>query len=251
MMKVLITGASSGIGRDMARVLSEKGYDLVLIGRNVERLNQIKNELEKNSSVETISLDLSIKENCIKLHEMVKDVDILINNAGFGVFGKFVDTDLEKELNMLDTNITAVHILTKLYLKDMQEKNKGRILNVASVGGFMPGPLMDAYYASKSYIVKLSEGIRAELKKDKSNVKISVLCPGPVDTNFNNTAGVKFNAPSLSSEYVARYTIEKMLKNKFMILPGISAKFLKVICKIIPNNILSKFVFYVQERKTR
>ena len=251
MMKVLITGASSGIGRDMARVLSEKGYDLVLIGRNVERLNQIKNELEKNSNVETISLDLSIKENCIKLHEMVKDVDILINNAGFGVFGKFVDTDLEKELNMLDTNITAVHILTKLYLKDMQEKNKGRILNVASVGGFMPGPLMDAYYASKSYIVKLSEGIRAELKKDKSNVKISVLCPGPVDTNFNNTAGVKFNAPSLSSEYVARYTIEKMLKNKFMILPGISAKFLKVICKIIPNNILSKFVFYVQERKTR
>ena len=251
MMKVLITGASSGIGRDMARVLSEKGYDLVLIGRNVERLNQIKNELEKNSSVETISLDLSIKENCIKLHEMVKDVDILINNAGSGVFGKFVDTDLEKELNMLDTNITAVHILTKLYLKDMQEKNKGRILNVASVGGFMPGPLMDAYYASKSYIVKLSEGIRAELKKDKSNVKISVLCPGPVDTNFNNTAGVKFNAPSLSSEYVARYTIEKMLKNKFMILPGISAKFLKVICKIIPNNILSKFVFYAQERKTR
>ncbi len=251
MMKVLITGASSGIGRDMARVLSEKGYDLVLIGRNVERLNQIKNELEKNSNVETISLDLSIKENCIKLHDMVKDVDILINNAGFGVFGKFVDTDLEKELNMLDTNITAVHILTKLYLKDMQEKNRGRILNVASVGGFMPGPLMDAYYASKSYIVKLSEGIRAELKKDKSNVKISVLCPGPVDTNFNNTAGVKFNAPSLSSEYVARYTIEKMLKNKFMILPGISAKFLKVICKIIPNNILSKFVFYVQERKTR
>ena len=237
MMKVLITGASSGIGRDMARVLSEKGYDLVLIGRNVERLNQIKNELEKNSNVETISLDLSIKENCIKLHDMVKDVDILINNAGFGVFGKFVDTDLEKELNMLDTNITAVHILTKLYLKDMQEKNRGRILNVASVGGFMPGPLMDAYYASKSYIVKLSEGIRAELKKDKSNVKISVLCPGPVDTNFNNTAGVKFNAPSLSSEYVARYTIEKMLKNKFMILPGISAKFLKVICKTYYQNL--------------
>lgn len=248
-MKALITGASSGIGRDMARVLAKKGYDLVLIGRNVERLEQIKNEL-KESNVQTMSLDLSIKENCIKLHQEVKDVDILINNAGFAVFGKFIETDLEKELTMINTNVTAVHILTKLYLKDMQEKNSGRILNVASVAGFMPGPLMDAYYASKSYVIRLSQAIKAELKRDKSNVKISVLCPGPVDTNFNNVAGVKFNAPSLSSEYVAKYSIDQMFKNKFMILPGKEAKLLRIISKFVPSSFIAKCVFGVQERKT-
>lgn len=249
-MKALITGASSGIGRDMARVLAKKGYDLILVARNTEGLQQIKEEL-KNVDVQTISLDLSNKDNCINLCETIKDIDILINNAGFGVFGKFTQTDLEKEINLINTNITAVHILTKLYLKQMQEKNKGYILNVASIAGLMPGPLMDAYYASKSYVIKLSEGIRAELKKDKSNIKISVLCPGPVNTNFNNVAGVKFNTHSLSSEYVARYAIEKMLNNKFMIIPGFSIKFLRIISKIVPNNIISKFVFKVQERKNK
>ena len=120
-----------------------------------------------------------------------------------------------------NTNITAVHILTKLYFQDMIKKNSGHILNVGSIAGFMPGPLMEAYYASKAYVVRLSEGIRAELQKTKSNVKISVLCPGPVDTNFNSVAGVKFSLYSLSSEKVARYTVKKMLQNKFLIVPGI------------------------------
>ena len=113
----------------------------------------------------------------------------------------------------------------------------------------MKEPLMEAYYASKAYVVRLTEGIRAELKKSKSNVKISLLCPGPVNTNFNNVAGVKFNLYSLSSEKVAKYTVEKMLKNKFMIVPGLGIKILRVVSKISPNNITSKVVYLMQERK--
>ena len=247
-MKALITGASSGIGRDMARQLDEKGYDLVLVSRDKEKLEEVKNSL-KGANIQTIAMDLANSENCKHLYETVKDIDILINNAGFGVFGNFTETDLNKEISLINTNITAVHILTKLYLQDMVKRNSGHILNVASIAGFMPGPLMEAYYASKAYVVRLSEGIRAELKKYKSKVKISLLCPGPVNTNFNNVAGVKFNLYSLSSEKVAKYAIDKMLKNKFIIVPGIGIKVLRVLAKISPNNITSKFVYLMQERK--
>ncbi len=246
-MKALITGASSGIGRDMARELAKKGYDLVIVARNEKNLLELKEELKTN--VEVIAMDLSNSQNCKSLYNQVKDVDILINNAGFGTFGKFLKTDLDKEINLINTNITAVHILTKLYLKDMKKKNAGHILNVASIAAFMPGPLMAAYYSSKAYVLRLSEAIREELRKDKSKVKISVLCPGPVNTNFNNVADVKFNLHSLSSQYVAKYAVEKMIKNKFIITPGITIKFLRVISKISPNNITTKFVYKMQERK--
>ncbi len=246
-MKALVTGASSGIGRDIARELSKKGYDLVIVARNKERLEELKQELK--TKVEVISLDLSKKENCMKLHEEVKDIDVLINNAGFGDFGKFVDTDIEKEIQMIELNITSVHLLTKLYLKDMVNKNQGRILNVASIAGFMPGPLMATYYATKNYIVRLSEAIREELKKQKSDVKISILCPGPVKTNFNNVANVKFELHSLTSEYVAQYAVKEMLKNKFYIVPGLTIKVLKFLSKITPTPILAKCTYQMQKRK--
>lgn len=243
-MKVLITGASSGIGRDMAKCFAKKGYELILVSRDVEKLEKVKEEI-KNVKVETISMDLSIEENCKKLYEQNKDIDILVNNAGFGVHGLFTDTDLQKELNMIKTNVTAYHILTKLYLKDMKEKNKGKILNVASIAGYMPGPLMGGYYATKSYVVTLSESIREELKKQKSNVQISILCPGPVDTNFNNVAEGKFNINSLSSDYVAEYTVKKFLKGKFLIIPGKLMKVGKFLAKITPRNIVAKIIYYV------
>ena len=169
-MKVLITGASSGIGRDLARVLASKGYNLVLVARNQEQLEKLAEELrEKNKiKVETIAMDLSVVENCKELHKKVKDVDILINNAGFGDCGNFTKTSLDKEINMINTNITAYHILMKLYLIDMKAKGEGKILNVASIAGFMPGPLMATYYATKAYIVRISESVREELKKEKS-----------------------------------------------------------------------------------
>ena len=251
-MKALITGASSGIGRDISRELAKRGYDLILVARNIDKLNEVKSSIQ-NVNVEIIQMDLSIYENCKKLYTQVEneEIDILINNAGFGVFGKFDETDLDKEIQLINTNIMAVHALTKLFLQNMKKRDKGYILNVASIAGFMPGPLMAAYYSSKSYVVKLSESIREELRKDKSNVKIGILCPGPVNTNFNNVANVKFNAKSLTSEYVARYTVNKMLKNKFYIVPGTQIKLLRIIAKIVPDNIISKFSYKAQERKNK
>lgn len=246
-MRALITGASSGIGRDIARELAKKNYELVLVARDEERLKELQKEFEVKTTI--ISMDLSSEENCKKLYEREKDIDILINNAGFGTFGRFDETDLDKELDLIKTNVTAVHILTKLYLKDMIKNDKGIILNVSSIAGFMPGPLMAAYYASKSYVIRLSEGIRAELKKKKSKVQISVLTPGPVNTNFNNVANVKFNLHSLSSPYVAKYTIKKLLKGKFIITPGITIKLARFFTKIIPNSIIVKFVYHAQEKK--
>ena len=249
-MKALITGASSGIGRDIARELSKKGYDLVLVSRDEKKLNKVKEELEKeNIKIEIISTDLSIEENCKEIHKNVKNVDILINNAGFGDCGNFTKTNLEKELNMIKTNITAYHILTKLYLIDMKKKGEGKILNVASIVGFMPGPLMATYYATKAYIVRLSESIREELKKEKSNVQISILCPGPVSTNFNNVANVKFHMREANSQDVAKYAIKKLEKGKFYIVPGIDVKLAKLGAKLAPAPFVSKITYKIQKRK--
>lgn len=246
-MRALVTGASSGIGRDMAIYLDKLGFDVVLVSRDKEKLEKVKDELK--GKTEIVSMDLSNSENCKELYNKVKDIDILVNNAGFGTFGSFDETDLDKEIDLIDTNVKAMHVLAKLYLKDMLQKDKGHILNVASIAGFMPGPLMCAYYASKAYVVRLSEGIREELRKKKSNVKISVLCPGPVDTNFNDVAGVRFKLPSYSSNHVAKYAIDKMLKNKFIIVPGVKIKLVRFLAKISPNNVTSKIVYMMQERK--
>lgn len=251
-MKVLLTGASSGIGKDMAKILNKKGYDLVLVARDEEKLINVKNELEKErigNNIEIISMDLSIEENCLKLCKSVKDVDILINNAGFGDCGSFTKTDLEKEIKMIKTNIVAYHILMKEYLKQMRKKDSGKILNVASIAGFMPGPLMATYYATKAYVVRLSEAVREELKKDKSNVKISILCPGPVETNFNNVANVKFKLREANSFDVAKYAINKMERGKFYIVPGLDVKFGKIGAKIFPTSLVSKVAYKVQKRK--
>ena len=251
-MKVLLTGASSGIGKDMAKVLNKKGYDLVLVARDEERLNSVKTELEKESKgnrIEIISMDLSVEENCKRLCEAVTDVDILINNAGFGDCGNFAKTDLEKEIKMIKTNIVAYHILMKEYLKEMKKRGTGKILNVASIAGFMPGPLMATYYATKAYVVRLSEAVREELKKEKSDVKISVLCPGPVETNFNNVANVKFKLREAKSFDVAKYAIRKMEKGKFYIVPGLDVKIGRLGAKIFPANLVSKVTYRVQKRK--
>ena len=248
-MKVLITGASSGIGKDMARILAKKADELVLVARNVEKLEEIKKELEKDAKIEIISKDLSIEENCKEIHNQVQNVDILINNAGFGDCGNFTKTSLEKDINMIKTNIIAYHILTKLYLTDMKEKNSGKILNVASIAGFMPGPLMATYYATKNYVVKLSEAIREEIKKEHSKVQISILCPGPVETNFNKVANVDFHLREANSMDVAKYAIRKLEKGKFYIVPGIDVKIAKFGAKILPTNIISKFAYMAQKRK--
>lgn len=254
-MIALVTGASSGIGRDMARYLNNLGYNLIITARDREKLVELKNELnsKNDKTVELLVKDLSKTEECINLYNEIKEkyqfVDIVINNAGFGLCGEFNNTSLEKELNMIDTNIKAVHILTKLFLKDMVEKDKGRILNVSSIAGFMPGPLMATYYSTKNYVLRLTQAIKEELNKSKSNVKISVLCPGPVNTNFNNVADVKFAIKGLSSEYVAKYAIDKMLKNKTVIVVGWKIKIARFLSKISPDTIVAKVCYHMQRRK--
>lgn len=248
-IQALITGASSGIGRDMARYFDKLGYDLILIARDEKNLEELKKEL--NVNIEIIPIDLSKEDNCKELYNKVKgkNIDILINNAGFGEFGEFTDTNLDKELNMINVNIKAVHILTKLFLQDKKKRNSGHILNVASIAGFMPGPLMTTYYSTKAYIVRLTQSIYEELKKEKVKVSISALCPGPVDTNFDKVAGVKFNLKKLSSEYVAKYGIDNMLKGKLIIIPGIKIKIAKFLAKISPDKLTAKISMKMQERK--
>ena len=250
-MKVLITGASSGIGKDFAKLLVHEYDELVLVARDKDRLKKLKDELNKvpDKRIKTVSLDLSDYKNCIELYEDNKDVDLLINNAGFGDCGYFDKTELDKDINMSNTNRTALHTLTKLYLKDMKKNKSGHILNVSSVAGFMPGPLMATYYASKSYVLKLSESIREELRRENSNVKISVLCPGPVKTNFEKSANVKFQISKANSADVASYAIKHL--NKFYIIPSFSVRLARFGTKIIPNSILARFVFKVQKRRVK
>lgn len=245
--KALITGASSGIGKDIAIELSKKGYDIILVSRNTEALEKVKSKIQTNAEI--VAMDLSTKENCHELYNKYKNIDILINNAGLGDCGYFTETDIQKEIAMIDTNITAVHILSKLYIKNMKKKNEGIILNTASIAGFMPGPLMATYYATKAYVVRLSEAIREELKKEKSKVQISILCPGPVDTNFNKRANVQFALRGLNSNYVAQYTVKKMLKGKFYIVPGWKIKVIRTGVKILPTSLISKISYKVQKRK--
>lgn len=248
-MKALITGASSGMGRDMAKILSQKGYDLILVARDEKKLEEVKKQLKTETKI--VVMDISKEENCKKLYEENKDIDILINNAGFGDCGHFEETSLDKDIQMIHTNIIAYHILTKLYLKEMIKKDSGKILNVASIAGFMPGPLMTTYYSTKNYVVRFSESIREELRRKKSKVQISILCPGPVDTNFNKVADVEFALKGLSSEYVAKYAINKFFKGKFYIVPGWKIKLARIGAKLAPASFVAKISYNMQKRKIR
>lgn len=250
-MKAIITGASSGLGKEFAIQLSKLGYDLVLVARRKDKLKEIKQQLETN--VEIVCLDLSFPTNCIKLYKKYKkdNIDLFINNAGFGVFGEFDETPLDKELEMIDTNIIAVHTLTKLFLQKFKKDNSGHILNVASSAAFQPGPLMSSYYASKAYVYNLSAAIYEELRKDNSNVRISVLCPGPVNTEFNDVAGVKFGVKALESNDVVQYTIKMMQKGKLRIIPGFSMRLLIFLEKFVSYKLLLKITYKIQKKKVK
>ena len=248
-MQALITGASSGMGRDMARVLSKKGYDLILVARRKENLEELKKEL--NTKCKIISLDLSIEENVFKLHEQTKnqDIDILINNAGFGLFGLFNETDLNTELKMIDLNIKAYHILTKLFLQDFVKKDKGLILNVCSSAGFMAGPRLSTYYATKNYVTKLTMAINEELKFMKSNVVVSALCPGPVATEFNKVAKGEFSIKEANSYKVAEYAIKKLFQHKMLIIPTLSIKLTLFLNRFAPYRLSLYIAYHIQYRK--
>lgn len=251
-MKVLITGASSGIGREMAKLLAAKFDQMVLVGRNQERLTDLQQEIATTHpavNVTTVSLDLSLAEHCRAIYDMHPDVDLLVNNAGFGDAGVFVETALDKDLAMINTNVVALHILTKLYLQAMQARNQGQILNVGSIAGFMPGPLMATYYATKNYVVRLSEGIREELRRAKSKVKISVLCPGPVATNFAATANVQFNFNGVSCAKVARYAVKHL--NQFYIVPTAKIRLARFAIGLLPTTWVARMIYKIQAKRQK
>ena len=179
----LVTGASSGIGYEIAKQLDKKGFDLIITARREDRLYELKSQLKGNVTV--IPCDLSDEKQCMELYERTHgmNISVLVNNAGFGAVGCFNEIPLNKEINMIKTNCIALHTLTKMFLKDFIEKDKGYILNVASSAGLMPGgPLMSTYYATKAYVTSLTSGISEELKSMNRRVSVSVLCPGPVST---------------------------------------------------------------------
>ncbi|MDE7364341.1 MAG: SDR family oxidoreductase [Ruminococcus sp.] len=247
-MIALITGATSGIGKCIAENLNKKGWELILTGRNEKMLKQLQKKLGRT---EIIKADLSNEKEVFALYEHCRDkkIDLLVNNAGYGIFGRFSETNLDDELDMINVNIKAVHILTKLFLRDFRKINHGRILNVASSAGFLTGPLLSSYYASKNYVVRLSIAVAEELRREKSKVKISVLCPGPVDTNFNNRAGVTFSMKPLSPEYVADYAIKKTFSGQLVIVPGIMVQAGLFASRFIPHRLLSMLTYEIQKSK--
>lgn len=249
-MKALITGASSGIGKEIAIILNDMGYDLILVSKNARKLEKTRKEINENAEI--IDMDISSTYNCMKLYNKVKkeDIEIVVNSAGFGLYGNFDETKIDKEMDMIDTNIKGLHILTKLFLHDFKEKNRGYILNVASSAAFLPGPLMSTYYATKAYVLHITEAINEELKREKSNVYIGALCPGPVETNFNKVAGVEFNLKSLKASYVALYAIDKMFKRKVIIIPGFKVKLGVFMLRLIPRNLITKISYNIQKKKS-
>ena len=250
-MKALITGASSGIGYSMAKYLSSLGYDLILVSRDKEKLQRIQRELK--TDVKIVVADLSQEAKLKELYVLLKndDIDMLVNNAGFGLFGEFSETDLNTEMDMINVNIRAVHVLTKLFLKDMIKKDSGYILNVSSSAGFQAGPLMATYYATKSYVTKLTLAIYEELRRSKSKVKVSCLCPGPVKTNFNDVANVKFAMKGMDSDKVAKYAIDKTLKGKTIIIPGFKMKMAIFFNRFVSNKFAAKVIYNFQKKKRK
>ena len=240
-MKALITGASSGLGREMARLLAARGYELILCARREERLRELAAELPVPCRI--IAADVSDEQECRLLYEAVQseELEVVINNAGFGLFGEFVTADLDEELRMIDTNVRAVHILTKLAVRDFVQRGRGYILNVSSSAGFLPGPLMATYYATKNYVLRLTEALREELRR--------ALCPGPVDTEFNKVAGVRFSLSGLSAERVAREAVDGLFAGKAVVVPGAAMKAMTLARHFAPDSILARITYHFQHKK--
>ena len=253
-MIALITGASSWLGRSFSKILAKRGFNLVIVARRRQRLLELKKELVETYGVKVKILchDLSDADECRQLYEEVEhaNIDILLNNAGFGVFGKFTETDLDTELKMIDVNIKAVHILTKLFLQKFEKRNYGYILNVASLAGFMAGPWFSSYYASKNYVLQLTKALYEELRSEHSNVYIGAFCPGPVDTEFNDVAGAEFAVGGMDEMQAAEYAIEKMFDGQLIIVPSLYAKLISAAAKVAPTKVMLAATGKVQKART-
>ncbi|WP_018248495.1 SDR family NAD(P)-dependent oxidoreductase [Orenia marismortui] len=250
----LITGASKGIGYELANIFAQNKFNLILVARSEDKLAEIAKELiEKyNINCYIFAADLSSLDNVKKLYNKIQnkglDVSVLVNNAGFGKLGLFHKTDIETEIDMINLNITTVTFLTKLFLQDMIKMGYGKIMNVASTAAFQPGPYMSVYYASKAYVLSFSEALASELNNLK--ISISTLCPGPTDTNFQDVANMKkvklFESEVMKAETVAKVAYKGLLKGKRIIIPGIQNKLLATSSKLMPSKAITEIVKKLQ-----
>lgn len=255
----LITGASSGIGMELARIHAAKGGDLVLVARSTDKLNSLKSELEKQYQVEvsTMTKDLAKREAPGEIYEELLQqeiqVEILINNAGFGDYGFFHETQWEKEEQMIDLNMKSLTHLTKLFLPDMVKRRSGRIMNVASTAAFQPGPLMAIYYATKHYVLAFSEAIANEVKD--YGVTLTALCPGPTESGFQSAAAMEdsklVNSIKMpSSADVAHYGYRAMMRGKTVAIHGKANSMMAKTVGFLPRNMVTGFVRKLQEKKS-
>lgn len=251
----LITGASTGIGYEIAKLFAKDKHNLILVARNENKLQAAKNELIKyNVQVKILSLDLSKNEDIQSLFNYVEinklNVDILVNNAGIGTFGDFNEIEWEKEEALIDINIKVLTKLTKYFLPRIIECKNGGLLNVASTAAFCSGPRMAAYYASKAYVLNLTEAIYEECKD--SGIKISCLCPGPVKTTFQDKAGIKKSESAkkylMNVEEVAKVSYKDFKKGKLIIIPGMKNKLLVMGNKFLPRRISRKIILRTNKK---
>ncbi len=256
----VVTGASSGLGYCYCQLLLAKGYHLLGVSRNAQGILKLKKDYP-NLQIKAYDLDLSDLENVYKLFNLTKklNITIVINNAGYGISGEFKDINLASELNMLNLNINATHILTKLFTERFLKYNYGRIINIASIAAFQPGPLFSSYYASKAYVLNLSVGINYELRRAKSKVRVITVCPGPLRTNFwkrshsDNSKVYQSKIPMMKVDKFAKKSLHKALraKRKNYILLGLWNKSALFIYKLIPKNMILSFIYKYQTNRSK
>jgi short-subunit dehydrogenase len=244
MKTTLITGASGGIGKEFAQIFARKGYNLVLVARNENKLQQIAKSFEKEYDIRVTVLpfDLSQTNSASKLYSEIKDrkiqIDILINNAGIGDYGYFMESDLKRTSDMINLNITTLTELSLLFLKEMKTRNNGKILNIASTASFQPVPKFAVYAATKSYVLNFTEALHYELKG--TNVSASVLCPGPTSTGFEKSANMigsnLFKSGVMKAENVAKIGYKGLMKDEMTIIPGFKNKIMAILSNMMPSR---------------
>lgn len=251
----LITGAASGLGYELSLLLANDNYNLILVDIDVEKLEYVKVEIIKthDCNIDILVKDLSVPNVANEIVKEIKgvEVDVLVNNAGFGLFGSFNNTQWLRELDMIHVHIITSTHLTKLLLDGMIKRDSGKILNVSSIAAFQPGPLMSIYYASKSYLLSFSEAIANELKG--TGVTVTVLCPGPTKTAFQKVVSetasnnkIRFNMASPSD--VALYGYKAMQKGKTVAIPGFINKLLSSVHRFVSRSMAAEIVRNIQEK---
>jgi len=253
---VLITGASEGLGREFARLFAHNGYSLVLVARNSNRLETLAKELSASSPIDVrvISKDLSIPASAEELKSLIEEqkiaIEILVNNAGFGVHGLFHNTDWKATRTMLNLNMITLTHLTRLLLPGMIQNGHGGILNVASTAAFQPGPLMACYFASKAYVLSFTEAIAEELRG--TGITVTAFCPGPTRTEFqkrSHTENIRENSFAMEAGPAARAAYRGLMSGKRLVIPGFTNKFLAVLVRFFPKSLVIRVSRFLEENR--